>query len=152
MHEFLFFFPKLSPLLPLVVWYYKKKNSTTLQAMILGKITWKYMCWDRSTFRLTQSQTQVNLKMVQRRLYSPFELHLMTSSVTVRLLVYTGKSRRIGYFKLNFFVLFLFISWWRIILSDYQAHLFTEEYSIVPIYTYTRYLIIICTNKNAGEH
>ena len=52
-----------------VVWYYeKKKKSTTLQAMILGKITWKYMCWDRSTFRLTQSQTQVNLKMVQRRL------------------------------------------------------------------------------------
>ena len=96
MHEFLFFFPKLSPLLPLVVWYYEK-NSTTLQAMILGKIPWKYyMCWDRrSTFRLTQSQTQVNLKMVQRRLYSPFELHLMTSSVTVRLLVYTGKSRRI---------------------------------------------------------
>ena len=44
MHEFLFFFPKLSPLLPLVVWYYKKKNSTTLQAMILGKITWKYIC------------------------------------------------------------------------------------------------------------
>ena len=144
------FFPKLSPLLPLVVWYYEK-NSTTLQAMILGKITWKYMCWDRrSTFRLTQSQTQVNLKMVQRRLYSPFELHLMTSSVTVRLLVYTGKSRRIVTSSWTF--LFLFISWWRIILSDYQAHLFTEEYSIVPIYTYTRYLIIICTNKNAGEH
>ena len=109
MHEFLFFFPKLSPLLPLVVWYYEKKNSTTLQAMILGKITWKYMCWDRrSTFRLTQSQTQVNLKMVQRRLYSPFELHLMTSSVTVRLLVYTGKSRRKVTSSWTFFCFCLF--------------------------------------------
>ena len=111
MHEFLFFFPKLSPLLPLVVWYYIKKKFDYVASNDSGKNHMKvHMCWDRrSTFRLTQSQTQVNLKMVQRRLYSPFELHLMTSSVTVRILVYTGKSRRIVTSSWTFFVFVYFL-------------------------------------------